>query len=327
MRTYEQGLQLATAQTVQGAPVLRGAADMHVGISALYREHNDLDVATQHLLKSKDLGEYNGFPQNRYRWCVAMARTREAEGDLDGALDLLHEAERAYVRDFFPNVHPVAAMKSRVWVMQGRLGEAKGWARQQGLSAQDSLSYLRDFEHITLARLLLAQYRSDHDDHAERFLLEAMELLRRLLNAAEEGGRAGSALEILVLQALAYHAQGDMPAALLPLKQALALAEPEGYVRMFLDEGMPMEALLREAAKRGIAQSYVRRLLVAFGETGKAKNRPVSIIRTKVYGKESKTKLAEGTGASSGALMLSAPRCRWGRLVNATHPSSPARPT
>jgi LuxR family maltose regulon positive regulatory protein len=272
MRTYERGLQLATAQAVQGGPVLRGAADMHVGMSALYREHNDLDVATQHLLKSKDLGEHNGFPQNRYRWCVAMARIREAEGDLDGALDLLHEAERAYVRDFFPNVHPVAAMKSRVWVMQGRLGEAKGWARQQGVSAQDSLSYLREFEHITLARLLLAQYRSDHDDHAERFLLEAMGLLRRLLKAAEEGGRAGSALEILVLQALAYYAQGDMPAALQPLKQALTLAEPEGYVRMFLDEGMPMEALLREPAKRGIAQSYVRRLLVAFGETGKAKN-------------------------------------------------------
>ena len=133
MRTYERGLQLATEQ---GEPVLRGTADMYVGMSELHREHDDLHAATQHLLRSKELGEHTGFPQNRYRWCVAMARIREAEGDLDGALDLLHEAERLYVSDFFPNVRPVAALKTRVWVAQGRLGEALDWAREQGLSAR-----------------------------------------------------------------------------------------------------------------------------------------------------------------------------------------------
>ena len=116
--------------------ILRGTADMYVGMSELYREHNDLHAATQHLLRSKELGEHTGFPQNRYRWCVAMARIREAQGDLDGALDLLHEAERLYVSDFFPNVRPVAALKTRVWVAQGRLGEALDWAREQGLSAR-----------------------------------------------------------------------------------------------------------------------------------------------------------------------------------------------
>ena len=131
MSTYERGLQLATEQ---GAHVLRGAADMHVGMSELYRERDDLDAATQHLLRSKELGEFAGLPQNRYRWRVAMARIREAQGDLDGALDLLCEAERLYVSDFFPNVRPVAASKTRVWVAQGRLGEALDWAREQGLS-------------------------------------------------------------------------------------------------------------------------------------------------------------------------------------------------
>ena len=95
-----------------------------------------------------------------------MARIREAQGDLDGALDLLDEAERLYVSDFFPNVRPVAALKARVWVAQGRLGEALGWAREQGLSAEDDLSYLREFEHITLARVLLAQYKSDRADRS-----------------------------------------------------------------------------------------------------------------------------------------------------------------
>ena len=191
-----------------------------------------------------------------------MARIREAEGDLDGALDLLDEAERLYVSDFFPNVRPVAAWKTRVWVAQGRLGEALGWAREQGLSVDDDLSYLREFEHITLARVLLARYKSDR---ADRSILEAMGLLERLLQAAEEGERTGSVIEILVLQALAHQTQGDIPAALVPLERALTLAEPEGYVRMFVDEGPPMAVLLEEAAKHGIAPNYVRQLLTAFG--------------------------------------------------------------
>jgi LuxR family maltose regulon positive regulatory protein len=261
MRTYERGLQLATEQ---GEPVLRGTADMYVGRSELHRESDDLHAATQHLLRSKELGEHTGFPQNRYRWRVAMARIREAQGDLDGALDLLDEAERLYMSDFSPNVRPIAALVTRVWVAQGRLGEALDWARERGLSVSDDLSYLREFEHITLARVLLARYTSNRADHS---MLEAMGLLERLLQAAEEGKRTGSVIEILVLQALAHQTQGDIPAALMPLQQALTLAEPEGYVRMFVDEGPPMAVLLEEAAKHGIAPHYVRHLLTALGST------------------------------------------------------------
>ena len=102
-----------------------------------------------------------------------------------------------------------------MWVAQGRLGEALGWAREQGLSVENELSYLHEFDHITLARVLLARYQSDHADGS---ISEVMGLLERLLKAAEEGGRKGSVIEILVLQALAYHAQGDLPAALKPLQ-------------------------------------------------------------------------------------------------------------
>jgi len=260
MRTYEQALQLATEQ---GEPVLRGTADLYVGMSELHREQNDLHAAMQCLLSSKELGERTGLPQNRSRWCVAMARIREAQGDLDGALDLLHEAERLYMRDFFPNVRPVAALKTRVRVAQGRLGEALGWAREQGLSAHDDLSYLREFEHITLARVLLARSKSDR---ADRSMREAIGLLERLLKAAEAGERMGSVIEILVLLSLAHQIQGDIPAALAPLERALTLAEPEGYVRIFVDEGPPMAVLLEAAAKHGTAPSYVRRLLAALGK-------------------------------------------------------------
>ncbi len=90
-------------------------------------------------------------------------------------------------------------------------------------------------------------------------------LLERLLHAAEAGERTGSIIEILVLQALAHHAHGEVPTALPPLGRALALAEPEGYVRVFVDQGAPMAALLEAAAKKGIAPNYARHLLMAFG--------------------------------------------------------------
>ena len=236
--------------------MLRGTADMHVGMSGLHRERNDLHAAMQHLVTSQELGEHTGLPQNPYRWRVAMARIREAHGDLDGALDLLQDAERLYVGDFFPNVRPVSAMKARVWVAQGKLDEALEWTREQGLSVADDLSYLREFEHITLARVLLAR-------HA---IPDALGLLERLLRAADEGARTGSVIEILVLQALGYQLQEDIAAALVPLERALTLAEPEGYVRIFVDEGPAMAALLKAAAKRRTAPEYARRLLAAFGK-------------------------------------------------------------
>jgi LuxR family transcriptional regulator, maltose regulon positive regulatory protein len=257
MRTYEHALQLATEH---GEAAMRGTADMYVGMSELHRERNDLEAATQHLLRSKEQGEHTGFPQNRYRWRIVMARILEAQGDLDGALDLLDEAERLYVSDFYPNVRPIAALKARVWVAQGRLGEALEWAQEQGLFAHDDLSYLREFEHITLARVLLARYKSDR---ADRSWLEAMGLLERLLQASEAGGRMGSVIEILMLQALAHEAQGDSPSALVPLERALTLAELEGYVRIYVDEGRPMARLLSEAAARGIMTDYTARLLAA----------------------------------------------------------------
>ena len=267
MRTYQQALQAAPEQ---GGSVLPGTADMYVGMSQIHRERNDLPAAAGDLLRSQELGEHAGKLQNRYRRQVAMARIREAEGDLDGALDLLDEAERVYASDLFPNVRPVPAMRARIWVAQGRLAEAASWVRERGLSATDDLSYLREFEHVTLSRMLLARHSKEHSDTS---IHDAIQLLGRLLSSAADGGRTGSVIEILVLQALAHQAQGDLPAAHAALKRAVTLAEPEGYVRVFADEGQPMAALLRAAARvapreHGAAASkHVRRLLAAVGET------------------------------------------------------------
>jgi len=252
--TFDHALRLAAGQ--EGA-VLRGTADMHVGRSALLYELDELDAARQELARCVELGDHNGLPQNAYRSRVVMALLAGADGDLDAATAFLDEAARVYVGDFSPEVRPVPALRARVWLAQGRLADALRWVDQRELSATDDLSYLREFEHITLARVLIAEESLDR----------AVDLLERLARAAEEGGRSGSLIEIQVVQALAYQARGDQESALTSLEAALRLAEPEGYVRTFVDEGAPMAALLAAAADRGIAPRYVGRLRAAFPTT------------------------------------------------------------
>jgi LuxR family maltose regulon positive regulatory protein len=261
MRCYERALRLADDE---GGPVVRGPADMYVGMSELHRERGDLTAATELLRRSQGLGEHLGMPQNRYRWLVAMARIREAEGDARAAVGLFDEADRLYVGDFFPNVRPVAAMRARALVQAGDVDEALAWARAQGLSAQDDLSYLREFEHVTLARILMARHMVER---SELPLQEAGRFLGRLLEEAEAGGRIGTVIEILVLQALTHQALGEMPAAHAHLQRAISLAETELYARIFVDEGPPMGLLLRTLAGQGPAGSYARRLLTILGPT------------------------------------------------------------
>ncbi len=262
LSSYEHGLQLALAQP---APAPRGIADMHVGISTIQRERGALDAAAEHLAQSERLGEHTGLPKHPYRWREAMAQLRAAEGDPAAAVTLLDDADHVYVADMAPNLRPIPALRARAWLAQGRVAEALAWARELRLSVDEDLSFLREFEHVTLARILLARHRAQPGTDS---LGDAIRLLDRLLDAADAGGRAGTAIEILVLQAIAHQLGGDLPAALVPLQRALALAEPEGYVRVFVDEGHPMAVLLRAAARSAPNPEYVTRLLgsVAHGD-------------------------------------------------------------
>jgi LuxR family transcriptional regulator, maltose regulon positive regulatory protein len=258
LRTYRHALDLASAQP--GTEPLRGTADMRVGIAGVLLERDDLVAAAERLAVSQSLGDYNGLPQNPYRWRVAMARLRETEGDLDAALELLDEADRVYVADYLPNVRPVPSVRARLRLRRGELDEAEAWARERHLSADDELSYLHEYEHVTLARILLARHRRDRDATAVE---AALGLLDRLLAAAQDGGRGGSVLEVRILQALAHQARGDVPAALDVLQGAVTTAQPEGYVRLFADEGPPMATLVKALTKQSGAPGYVRRLLAA----------------------------------------------------------------
>jgi LuxR family transcriptional regulator, maltose regulon positive regulatory protein len=262
VETLQGAVQLAEGQ---GKFVLWGTADLHTGLSELYREQNNLGAAREHLSKSKELGEQSSLPRWRFRWCVAQARYMESCSELNTALEFLEEAERRYLRGPLPEVRSIAASKARIWIKQNRLSDAQRWMREQRLSLEDDPSFVREFEYITLARILIAQYKQDRD---HQFIHDAVRLLDRLLKAAEEGGRTGSVIEILMLQALALEAQGDTSRGLVPLERALALAEPEGYLRIFVDEGMPMVPLLAKAVTSGIMSDYTGRLLSAFRMEG-----------------------------------------------------------
>jgi LuxR family maltose regulon positive regulatory protein len=277
-RTYADGLALAAAEEPEG--VMRGTADMLVGLSQIDFERNDLQAAADHLSRAEGLGEHTGLPQHPYRRRVARARLCEADGDLAAAVALLEEAQRVYVGDFSPNVRPVPAMRARLLVAQGRVAEAFDWARSCNLSADDELSYVREYEHVTLARILMARILMARHAVGRPPPGPAYALLERLRSAAEEGGREGTLIELLVLQALAHHAEHgrrDVPGALAPLERALRLAEPEGQVRVFVGEGRPMAALLETLVREEGSWSYPRRLLAAYDGTTATPTNPALV--------------------------------------------------
>jgi LuxR family maltose regulon positive regulatory protein len=256
LSAYERALQAATEQ---GTAAPRGTADLHVGISEIYIEQNDLDAARRHLRTSQELGESAGLPENRFRWFIAMAALTQAENDFDGALQLLQQAERLYAAGFSPDLKPIDAIRPRIWLRQGRTTDAIEWCRQQGLPADDDYSYLREFRHLTLVRVLIAQFDGDRDKEQLR---AAETILDRVTEAAESGRRTGTVIEALILKAIVQRAAGSAPAALDHLQRALSLAAPEGYARVFVDEGPPVAMLLEQLSNR---DPYARRLLAAFG--------------------------------------------------------------
>jgi len=259
-RLYRQFLQLVPADD---EAIRQAAPHLHLGLALVAHEQGDAQAAALHLQASKERGERASLIDWPFRWYLAQARIQEAAGVWEAALDLLDAAERLYVKNPVPDVRPVAAIKARIFLKQGNLVAAQAWATERGLSAADDLSYLCEFEHMALARLLIARYRQERTDGD---LHAALGLLARLLTAAEAGGRAGSVIEILLLQALAHEAHGDLAQALVLLGRALALAEPEGYVRLFVDEGLPLARLLRRMQEEGgKIHPYLRTLLAAFG--------------------------------------------------------------
>ena len=261
--SYREAEQIAPEPG--GVLNLIGSPGYSFGLGDLYREWNQLDAAELHLREGMERA-LGGLTINASYFgpgAIALARLQQASGDPAGAHATLERlAELGRQRGFDPLVLAQGrAAQAQLWLAQGELGAAIGWAETSGLRADEQLGFPRELEQLTLARVLIARGRAAP---ADAFVRDALTLLDRLLGAAEAGGRRGSALEIHTLRALALEACGDTAGAQAALGRALALAAPEGYMRLFLDEGGPMHALLGVAARSGANAAYAARLLGAF---------------------------------------------------------------
>jgi LuxR family maltose regulon positive regulatory protein len=261
---YRQALELADEPGSRPVPFAGIAC---VGMAESQYEWNDLDAAMRHALEGIKLQELGGFAAYPLLGYAVLAKVHQARGDMGSAVEAMQEAERfAQGHDDARLRAVVADLQAWLWVAQGNTTAALRWARDHRWSPIDELDSAREVEQIAVARVLVASASSRGSTRGSE-IEEALELLAQLLEAAEVAERPGSMIKILPLQALAFQAQGDLDQAFCTLERALSLAEPEGYVRTFVDEGKPMARLLRRALAEGIAPSYVSKLLPAFGES------------------------------------------------------------
>jgi LuxR family maltose regulon positive regulatory protein len=239
----------------------RGAAFAYGGLGNVLRERNELDAARSSLQKGIELHEEaGGVVRTAAAVYIPLARLQWAQRDVEGAFASLSLVERlAQAASAQRPLAMIAALRAQFLLWQGDIASAARWAKTRGLSASGVSSLLyqpdpREFEYTALARLFIAQGRYD----------EARKLLEGLLRAAQAAGREGSVIEILILQALAEDARGASRNALAILGQALTLAQPEGYIRVFADEGEPMKTLLSQVHPTNQRlHAYVQTLLAA----------------------------------------------------------------
>ena len=263
-RTYRQVIQ--EAETIRGQlATVTGWA--YIGMGEVLREWNEIDEGVRFVIEGIERGQGGGNESLVASGYTTLARLKLAQGKVDDALDLTMKVEQLARTCTIPLIAShAAAMQALLWLARGNIEVARHWIRETKLSVNDELSYAREFEHITLARVLLALGRYD----------TALPFLHRLLLAAEAGGRMRRVIEVFLLQAIGYtHVQNTTTRAITALGRALSLAQPEGYVRTFVDEGLPMLSLLsafrtfpaqQSPASQHNVQQYVEKLLTILRE-------------------------------------------------------------
>ncbi len=263
LRTYREGLRYARDG---GSFVPFHAGEAHIGIAQVLYARNELDDALRHVTSGIDLVQQVVEFQLPAFGQVMLAWILQALGRSDDALEAMNDACRLLPpSDVVTMFSPAHTERAGLWLAQGRLEQATGWAIERGLSADDALSYPRERDHVMLARILLAQSEPER----------ALGLLDRLDALAESQCRIASLIEIRALRSLALQAVADRPGALTALSEALSMAQPEGYIRVFADAGAPMASLLQSLIRargrgRGTAISraereHLNRVVRAFG--------------------------------------------------------------
>jgi LuxR family transcriptional regulator, maltose regulon positive regulatory protein len=272
LRTFEQALEVAS----DPGRALPAAGIAHVGMAEVLYQRSELAAALRHATDGIGLCRQLAYGLPLAIGLVTLARIRQAQGDQAGALEAIREAERVQPSPEVTSLlNPVPAVAARLLLAHGRIADAVHWAAERGLDVEDEPSYPREREYLVLVRVLLAEQAPER----------TLRLLARLHTLAAAQGRTGSLIEIQALQVVALHAAGNQAAALGTLAEALTLGAPEGYLRVFLDEGPPMATLLhqllagrrqqRVAAAGAVPRPYLARLVDAFEQAGLPIHPPV----------------------------------------------------
>jgi len=265
VQTFGEALQLASEHSTEPVPF---AGMTYIGLAGLLYERNDLDEAMRCVTKGIELSEQARSIDTLEDGYLNLALLHRALGNPAAALEAIQEVESAAQRDGHSDWLAIAcAIRSQWWLQEGNIAIASRRAQESRLHARDGTDRVREFGAIAVARVLVARALSGGAARSDE-AIQASRSLAGLLQTAEAAMRTGSMIKILALQALAYQAQSDMDQAMSTLERALSLAEPEGFVRTFVDEGAPMATLLQRAAARGIVPQYVSGLLATFGAEG-----------------------------------------------------------
>jgi LuxR family maltose regulon positive regulatory protein len=235
---YRQGIAANLTRDGQPLPI---AGDLYVGLGHVLYMWNDLPAAAEHLSQGLALGEQVANWWTTQSAAIILAWLRQVQGDGAGAHALLQHAEMvALANDDFVEVNQLLAQQARVSLAQGNLTAVAGWVAQAGLRSDATPVYGEERLYRMLARALIVLGKPG----------QARALVQRMQEAATAAGRTGSLISLLVLHALALHAEGSLTNATHELDRALRLAAPEGYVRVFVDEGNTIAALLQQMRRR-----------------------------------------------------------------------------
>jgi LuxR family maltose regulon positive regulatory protein len=246
------------------------AENIYAGLSRVSYEWNHLETAAQYAHQCIQLCQQWGDKDLQAIGYVMVARLEHAQCNPDKAQEAMRAAEQlAGEYPLSPSLSIwVKSALARLWLAQGNLERPTHLVQQSGITIADDIPYLREPEYLVLLRVLLAQ--GDHD--------AALALSERLLKPAEAANRMGQVIEILVLQALAFHGKKELAQALEALERSLSLAQPERYVRTFLDEGEPMAKLLYQAKSHRMAVGYAAELLSAMGKAAGTAQPPAQLL-------------------------------------------------
>ncbi len=230
----------------------------HAGLGLILCEWNELDEAESQLRQGLEISRPWLNLDTLYIAHAGLARIQESRGDYEGALGLWEELRQAARNLKAPwAVARAEAHRAFLWARLGNHMAARRWVERAATSSQETIPSIQEAQALSLARVLIALGEMDR----------VTAILNTIKQSAEAGGRRDRCIETLTLRAVVSQTEGRTADALSDLRASLALAEPDGYVRVYLDEGEPMARLLRQAAARDPANTYVANLLAEFEKT------------------------------------------------------------